>query len=214
MPKLGSSVYRALIASSINQTVIEPSFYFRFDQEFDIRTLGFDTLVWSNADTLNAELDGKFLSVRSLAKDIRFSHLPFPPFALDFSSVSASAISLRIVAMKGAIEVASRVFDRKLQFVASADSSQLDPDGDDGTRIVFAVVDSYLNLQPDTNASVHINVTGPALLVGDSDFGVSSGAFFLRPLGISGLATVTILHSMFPAVTVNVRIGNPLSVAD
>jgi beta-galactosidase len=55
IPKLGAAFYRSAVSSN-DTVVIEPSFYFRFDGQFDVRSLD-AALIWTNAKQLEVVAD-------------------------------------------------------------------------------------------------------------------------------------------------------------
>jgi len=195
IPKLGSAVYRAQIA---REPVIEPSFYWRFDGEFDVKKLRGEALIWTNLERAVLHVDGKqFKSVVPARNDKRFQHLQFPPMAVNFRKVSAKAKVLRIDGYKSSHKnsrvAASRSFGRDYTFKAFALTNTLRAsDVSDSVRIEFGTYDQFDNLQPDTGGSVTVTVSGPAELLGEASLPIPVGAVWVRSIGQAGAVTVTI----------------------
>jgi len=189
-----------------NSFVIEPSFYWRFDGNFSVASLGAEAFIWSNVDLLKIYVDGlPFAVILPSLNDSRFEHLPRPPFAADFRNVDPTSQVLQIDGHVGSNLVVSRLFDHQLQFLARADSNTLDVDPSDMTRVFFFVADGHNNIQPDVdNGPVSISLSGPGTLIGDAVYFLSSGAVWVRAKGQAGLIVVVISHARFGSVKVQI----------
>jgi hypothetical protein len=75
--------------------------------------------------------------------------------------------------------------------------------------VTFSVVDGHGNIQPDddvTDGLVSVHLTGPALLLGDALFPLSSGSVWVRTIGLTGDVVVSIKHMQYPAVDVAILV--------
>jgi len=207
IPKLAASFYRSQISTNY---VIEPSFYWRFDGIFSVTNLGNQCLIWSNVEQLVLFLDGSPYATLLPTKS-EFQNLQFPPFIADFSNVDNTSTLTHELQIDGYVNsqpVISRKFSSDLsmlKFQLAADTTQLNADGMDTTRVTFLVLDEYNNIQPDTVGPVKFQVTGPAIFFGESTFPMSSGAFWLRSNGTVGTVTVQANHKTLGTTSLSVE---------
>jgi len=214
IPKLGSSMYMAQVSKEI---VIEPSFYWSFDGKFSVSTLGNESYIWSNAESLELFVDSKSFITLKPSTSESFKWLKYPPFIADFRTVGPKTLpDLKINALVGGQPVTSRLFSSNTtsdRFTLVADDKDLSSDGSDTTRLVFQVEDQYGNRRPSTVGSVQFQVTGTAgNLIGPNPFPIDqttgAGAVWIRSagVGIRGRVSVVAKHQFLGTASVDIQI--------
>nr|WP_240895363.1 glycoside hydrolase family 2 TIM barrel-domain containing protein [Kineococcus siccus] len=178
--KPGAAIYRAQVDPR-RRVVLEPAFTWdppefgqpgSFAGRPEHRTWGPGerAVLCSNCERLDVYLGDRF--VGSVTPDTdRFPHLPHPPSFVDLRLQPADTPNLRVEGFVGGERVAvlrcsgDRAGDT-LSLVA--DDRELVADGADATRVVVAVVDRFGRARGSSQALVHVEVDGPAVLVGDA----------------------------------------------
>jgi beta-galactosidase len=145
LPRLAAAPYRAHMAGDGGrESVLEPSFYWRFDGHFSVTTLVQDgALIWSNADTLKLLVDDQPFATLLPTKDPQFINLPYPPFVANFTKLSSSTEKLEIQAFLNGSMVNSRTHSANLNGITlacSVDFEKLPADGQAMTRVAFYLV--------------------------------------------------------------------------
>ena len=194
IPKLGAAIYAAQVSPSV-RPVIAPAFHWDFALA---EAIGPGEMVCSNCDRL--ELYVGSTHVASVRPDReRFPAIAYAP---SFVDLEPSLEDLRIDGYVGDRLVLSRLlsadttFDR-LDVAASA--AELAADGADATRVVIRAVDRHGNLRTTAMGEVDVELSGPAVLVGDSTFALedNGGAFavWIRSVaGATGQVELTAKH--------------------
>lgn len=135
----------------------------------------------------------------------QFKYLRHPPFTVDlFRSANDTSSDLRIDGLIGGEVVISRRYsgksiDRKLEL--HADSSALNADGADATRVVFRVTDEFGALKPYATAAITLELKGPAVLIGDNPFPLwgGLGAVWIRATEAPGQVVLKAHHPVLGA---------------
>lgn len=110
---------------------------------------------------------------------------------------------MRIDGYVGDRRVLSRSFsaDRSTDRLwLEADDRDLQADGSDCTRLAFGAVDRFGTPRATMEGAVHLHVDGPAAILGDNPFDLSSagglGAVFVRSIaGSTGTVRVSAQHA-------------------
>ena len=92
----------------------------------------------------------------------------------------------------------------------AADDATILADGSDATRVVFRAIDAYGNQRRYMAGNVTMNLTGPAVIVGDNPFAFGEygglGAVWIRSLvGQQGTITLTAAHPLLGQAQVRLR---------
>lgn len=201
VPKPGAAIYRSQVDPRVS-VVIEPAFYWDFQDPWSVTSLGATALICANADRLELFVGGaRFASLRPATQT--YPHLAYPPFIADFRAVDPAGLpELRIDAYLAGRRIGSRSFaaDRSWDRLAvAADDRLLAADGSDATRVEFQAVDAYGASRPYTEGTVTLTVSGPAILLGDNPFPFADtggvGAVWIRGrAGRPGAAVVRATH--------------------
>ena len=211
VPKPGAAVYRAQVDPAL-RAVLEPSFHWDLTGPDPVHRLGDRAALWSNAERLELFLDDALFALVEPAR-AEFPHLPHPPFLADFSAVRGIP-ELRVDGYAAGRLVLRRRFsaDRSADRLAlSADDAEIEAGGADATRVEIRVVDRYGADRPHPAGHVHLEVTGPAVLVGANPFPLAetggTGAVWLRSaLRGTGPVVVTARHPGAGSAQVEVRV--------
>jgi len=220
VPKLGAAIYASQVDPNL-RVVIEPSFYWDFTGVYSVSTLGSEAIIWSNANQLQLIVGGKPFAKLSPTNDkSQFGNLKFPPFIANFNGVDNNTRpDLQIDAYLNEKLVRSRLFSSNPstdQLSMVADDSTLVADGSDMTRVVFRIVDAYGAPRPSIHGSVQLQLTGPAIIVGENPFPLGEaggvGAIWIRTKqSLTGEVVLTAKHTTldFSAkVTIVISGGN------
>ncbi len=211
--KPGASMYMSQVDPS-TRVVIEPSFFWDFSPTSPVTSLAETALVWTNCDRIEAYLDQKpFATLRPTF--LFFSGLAYPPMYLDLQSVDGSTLpELQLDGYVNGRLVLQRKFSsdtNKDALHVAADHAAIVADGSDATRVVFRAVDRYGNLRPYTGGVVQIRLSGPAILVGETEFSFQDyggcGAVWVKSRqGQTGTAELTVTHPVLGTASARVRI--------
>lgn len=200
VPKPGAAFYQSQGNPEV-RPVIQPSFYWDFESESPVTSLGATATIWSNCDRIEAYLDGNHHA--SLAPDsANFPHLAHPPFYFDTTGVDGSAKpELRLDGYVGDKQVLSRRFAGDTEsdrLEVWADDTELTADGSDGTRVGFRAVDRYGAPRHNAEGTVTINVAGPGTYDGQVvTLALESTPELIRA-GEQATVTATLTNSAFP----------------
>jgi beta-galactosidase len=94
------------------------------------------------------------------------------------------------------------------------DDEQISADGSDMTRLTFRAVDAYGHRRPGVSGDIALEVTGPAVLIGDNPFpfgeyGGVGGAFLRSQPGRPGPVTVVARHAILGQATAGLTVRMP-----
>ncbi|HWC80860.1 MAG TPA: glycoside hydrolase family 2 TIM barrel-domain containing protein [Pseudonocardiaceae bacterium] len=210
VPKPGAAIYRSQVDPR-TAVVIEPAFYWDFQEPWAVTSLTGGALICANAQRLELYLDGAHFA--SLTPDTAtYPNLPHPPFRADFTQ--AGPEDLRIDAYVDGHRIGSRTFsaDRARDRLAvSADDTGLTADGSDATRVQFQAVDVYGAPRPYTTGTVTFSLSGPTDLVGDNPFPFAdtggAGAVWVRGrAGQRGVAVLRATHDTLGSGQVRITV--------
>lgn len=196
IPKFGAAFYQSQV-SPAKRIVIEPSFFWDGDATI-AKGQGPAAYVYSNCDELLVTIQGR-TPVRAKRLREEFPRLTYPPFRVDLAAFGDGSPELRIDGY-----VAGKIVDtRRLsadrtrdKLMAQADDTHLGIGGD-ATRVWFRAVDCYGAPAACADGIVSVTASGPAVLIGDSEFEMSKtggvGAVWIKRRG-HGQIVLTFTH--------------------
>jgi beta-galactosidase len=210
--KPGAAIYQAQVDPRVTP-VIAPAFYWDFGPTSPVTSLP-GAMICSNLDRLEVHVGGRHFATVT-PDTTAYPNLSYAPSFVDFTTVDGSARpDLRIDGYLGAVRVASRLLASdpagdRLSLVA--DDAEIDGDGVDATRVAFRAVDRYGAPRPYVEGPVALDVSGPAVLIGDNPFDFAAtggaGAVWIRSRpGSPGPVTVTATHPRLGRAVTRVRI--------
>ncbi len=201
--KPGAAIYQSQVDPT-TRPVIQPAFYWDFSPPSPVTSLGKTALIFSNCDRIVASLGAKRYATL-LPDKSSYSHLRYPPFLFDVSSVDPTDLpELRLDGYVGSKVALTRHFSADHRYdhlLVSSDDSSIYADGSDATRVSFQAVDRYDAPRPYVGGLVKISSTGPGVLVGERvfEFGENggAGAVWIRSLPKrSGTVHVLVEHDV------------------
>ena len=209
IPKLGATFYQSQVSPSV-RPVIAPNFYWDFGT-MTPQGPGKNLAIFHNCDRLDVFVGGKLHA--SLEPDRKgYPHLLYPPSWLDLEMDGSNHPELRIDGYVSGHKVLTRQFSSDSahdQFVVSIDDSEIRGDGIDATRVAFQIKDKYGAPRLLGGGDVSMEIAGPGVLIGDSNFSLTesggAGAVWIRSArNASGEITVKLSHSTLGSKTVKV----------
>lgn len=210
-PKPAAGFFRSQ-CSPDEEPVLEPGFHFAMnDQPGGIK----DAVIASNCEQIRCFIgeDDAWHSVIDLspAKD-KYPHLEHPPFFLTLPNGNDDWGDLRLDGYIGGKCVISKTLSSKgfdQSFDVEADDTELIADGSDATRVALRVTDRYGNIRPLCCDPVSLELSGPAVLIGESPLALSGGrsAIWIRSTLQPGTAVLRVTHPHFGTKTVTFHIA-------
>lgn len=204
IPKLGAAIYAAQVSPAL-RPVIAPAFHWDFGLP-----IGPGEMICSNCDRL--ELYVGSAHVASVRPDReRFPAIAYAP---SFVDLEPSLEEVRIEGYVGDRLVLTRHFSADATTDAlsvRASSPELVADGADATRVVIRAVDRHGNLRTTASGEVDVELSGPAVLVGDATFALEAngGAFavWIRSIaGATGQVELTANHPTLGEDSLTLRV--------
>jgi beta-galactosidase len=212
LAKPGAAIYQAQVDPRI-RPVIAPAFYWDFGRVSPVTSLP-AAMICANLDRLEVYVGGShFASVTPDGGE--YGALAYPPSFVDFRGVDGSSLpDLRIDGYLGPDLVASRSLASDPSFDTlwlAADDDEIDGDGVDATRVAFRAVDRYGAPRPFVTGQLELDVSGPAVLVGDNPFDFAAaggaGAVWIRSRpGSAGSVVVSASHPVLGVAVVGVNV--------
>lgn len=209
IPKLGASFYRAQIDPAV-RAVIEPDFYWDFGPQSP-RGPGEHAAIFSNCDQLKLFVDDK--EIAAIEPDrAAYPHLKYPPFFADLKLDGAAHPELRIDGYVGVAKVLSRSCSSDTsadRLWLHAEDAELEDDGIDMTRILFAAVDKFGAPRPFAIGQVKLELQGPGEIVGDNPFlldasGGAGGVYVRTVREAAGIVRVSASHLTLGSAAVQI----------
>jgi beta-galactosidase len=199
-PKPAAGFYKSMLDRE-EQIVLEPAFYWARNDE----SINFShALICANVDTIRMTTHnetGEHLIAEGGPDRVQFPHLTYPPFIFDVNKTVTHVNwgDLRVDGLIGGKIVITKHYsgagvDR--QFVLLPDETTLVADGADAVRVVLRVNDEFGSLRHYAADAIELTLEGPAVLVGDSSFGLigGTGAVWIRTLETPGKITLRGKH--------------------
>jgi beta-galactosidase len=206
--KPGAAIYAAQVHPA-TRPVIAPAFYW----DATVSSLS-SAMICSNCDSLSLYVGGKHHATLAPDKS-SYGSLPYPPYFADLSSIDLTTKpDLLIDGYVSGRLVASRSFSMDTgsdKLSLRLDDASITGDGSDATRVAFGAVDRYGNTRPYATGSVTFSLTGPATLIGDNPFDLTSAggtaAAWLRSQpGATGPVTLTATHPALGTAAVTLTV--------
>ena len=168
-------------------------------------------LICSNCDHLKLYV-GDRLTAEADPDREHFGNLPHPPFLISNlrGTWGQAWEDLRIEGyLDGKLVVTRTMSGRGVdrQFHLAVDDVELLADASDATRVVFRVTDEFGNTRPFATGAVHLQVEGPAQIIGENPFALTGGvgAVWLRTTEQAGTMRLTATHPVLGPQTVELR---------
>jgi beta-galactosidase len=210
VPKPAAAIYRTQLDPRV-RPVIVPVFCWDFGPGSPPHGPGADAMIATNCERLEI-----FAGLEHIATGIpdraRFGGLAYPPVLADLTVDGSGLPELRIDGYLGGQLVASVSMSADPagdRLVLTADHASITADGSDATRVTVRALDAYGHQRPHVTGDVSLQLTGPAILVGDNPFPFAAyggvGGAFVRSLpGQPGQVTITAQHQALGQDTVTV----------
>lgn len=215
IPKPAAAIYRSQLDPRV-RPVIVPVFFWDFGPGSPPHGPGANAMIATNCERLEIFAGPDHIAT-GIPDHARLGGLTYPPVFADLTMDGSGLPELRIDGYLGGQLVAStrmsadRACDR---LVLTADHASISADGTDTTRVIFRALDAYGNQRPHVAGDVTLQLTGPAILIGDNpfpfgDYGGAGGAFARSLPNQPGLVTVTARHPALGHGTVTVTMTPP-----
>jgi beta-galactosidase len=199
VPKPGAAIYQSQVDPGV-RPVIVPVFFWELGGA--VPTPAPDAMIASNCERLDVFVNGaRVASARPASGSPLYGRLTYPPFLVPIPPHPRGDVpELLIEGWVGSRQVAEvRMASDPAgdSLVMEADDDTISADGSDATRVVFRAVDAYGNQRRyQADGEVTLNLSGPAVLVGDNPFAFGAygglGAVWIRSLaGQPGTITLT-----------------------
>jgi beta-galactosidase len=208
-PKPAAGFYKSQCEPA-EEVVLEPAFHWARGDE----SVGFNrAVVCSNCDHLKFYIDDKLVAEADPDRK-EFAHLKYPPFSIELGELFHKWGDLRIEGYIQGKQVITRNMSGKgvdEKFVLAPDDTTLIADGADSTRVVFRVTDEFGNIQPFADASLKLDLEGPAEIIGDNPFALvgGTGAVWIRAQQQAGRVTLSAVHPQLGRQQVAIEIVAP-----
>jgi beta-galactosidase len=214
VPKPGAAFYRSQVSPSVRPVVIP---VFCWDSgPGDPGRPGRDAMIATNCDRLEIYADGRHV-VTGRPDRSTFGHLARPPVIVNLADLDPAAADLRIDGYLGdrRVAVTRMSADRSRdRLTLTVDDPVIEADGSDLTRLTFRATDVHGNQRLQPGGYVHLQVSGPAMFIGDNPFpfgfyGGVGGAFLRSRPGQAGPVTVRARHDTLGRATVRLTVAAP-----
>jgi len=193
-PKPAAGFYKSQCDPE-EEVVLEPAFRWARGDE----SIGFSTgLVCSNCEHLKFYVDDKLIAELDPERN-EYGNLRYPPFVLHVERFRSPWGDLRIEGYIQGKQAIARKYSGKgvdQQFLVLPDDTTLAGDGADTTRVVLRVTDEFGAIRSLANDAIHLEVAGPAEIIGDNPFPLvgGTGAVWLRAKEQAGKVQLTATH--------------------
>jgi len=206
-PKPAAGFYKSQCDPS-EEIVLEPAFHWARGDE----SVGFNrAVVCSNCDHLKFYIEDKMVAEADPDRK-EFAHLKYAPFRFELGELFHKWGDLRIEGYIQGKQVITRSMSGKgvdEKFVLLPDDTKLIADGADSTRIVFRVTDEFGNIQPFADASLKLDIEGPAEIIGENPFALvgGTGAIWIRAQEQAGRVTFAAVHPQLGRQQVTIELA-------
>jgi len=209
IPKPAAGFYRSQCEPD-EEVVIEPGFFYSCGDHPGASGPGV-VPICSNCERLRIFYARKFHS--ELEPDrATYPHLRHPPFIAKLTDLDYKAWGeLLIEGYIGGKLVGTRTLGGSgtdEQFTLKPDDLELDGDGCDATRVVFAIRGAEGTLRPFATGAIALDLTGPGEIIGENPFALSggAGAIWVRSKEGSGVIKLEARHQYLGKQTVEIRV--------
>jgi beta-galactosidase len=216
VPKPGAAVYQSQADPAVRPVII-PVFFWEADGPVPSSgpAPAPAAMIASNCDRLEVFIGGIHVaSARPATGAPMFGGLARPPFLVHLPSrLPNPAPDLLIQGFVGnrpAARVQMSAHPASDALAMTVDDTVISADGSDATRVVFRAIDKYGNQRRYRSGEVMLNLSGPAMLVGDNPFAFGQygglGAVWIRSLaGQPGPITLTASHPLLGQAEIQLR---------
>jgi beta-galactosidase len=176
--------------------------------------VGFNrAIVCSNCDHLKFYIDDKLVAEADPDRK-EFDHLKYAPFSIEMGELFHKWGDLRIEGyIQGKLAITRNMSGKGVdeKFILVPDDTNLIADGADSTRVVFRVTDEFGNIQPFADASLKLELEGPAEIIGDNSFALvgGTGAVWIRAQEQPGRVTLVAAHPQLGRQQIAIEIAAP-----
>ncbi len=193
-PKPAAGFYKSQCEPE-EEIVLEPAFRWARGDESIAFT---NAVVCSNCDHLKFYIADKLIAEIDPDRG-EFGNLRHPPFVLHLEPFRNAWGDLRIEGYIRGKQVITKRYSGKgidQQFSVLPDDTKLVADGSDTTRVVLRVTDEFGAIRSFANDAIHLEVEGPAEIIGDHPFALvgGTGAVWLRAKEQAGKVRLTASH--------------------
>ena len=208
-PKPAAGFYKSQCDPS-EEVVLEPAFHWARGDE----SVGFNrAIVCSNCDHLKFYIDDKLVAEADPDRK-EFDHLTYAPFSIEMGELFHKWGDLRIEGyIQGKLAITRNMSGKGVdeKFILVPDDTNLIADGADSTRVVFRVTDEFGNIQPFADASLKLELEGPAEIIGDNSFALvgGTGAVWIRAQEQPGRVTLVAAHPQLGRQQIAIEIAAP-----
>ena len=215
IPKPAAAIYRSQLDPRV-RPVIVPVFFWDFGPGSPPHGPGANAMIATNCERLEIFAGPDHIAT-GIPDHARLGGLTYPPVFADLTMDGSGLPDLRSDGYLGGQLVASTRMSAdpaRDRLVLTADHASISADGTDTTRVTFRALDACGNQRPHVAGDVTLQLTGPAILVGDNpfpfgDYGGAGGAFVRSLPNQPGLVTVTTRHPALGHGTVTVTMTPP-----
>ena len=174
-------------------------------------------IVLSNVDEIKVRYGDTYSE--SLKPDrVNYPHLPHPPFILNLEHFGAEGMGEWGLKWEGAEvigyidgkQVAHHEFTRDPQpttLQVEPDMTIISADDQDEVRLMVRALDQVGNVMPFFNERIHVELSGPASIIGPSELSLRGGTtgFWLRSNGQVGLISAKVIGERLGSVTIEIQ---------
>jgi beta-galactosidase len=216
VPKPGAAFYRSQADPRVAGPVILPMFFWDFGPGSPPDGPGAGAMVATNCERLEFYVDGQHVATGT-PDSADYAGLAFPPVFADLSTDGSGQPELRIDGYLGghkaaSVQMSADTSRDRLELVI--EDAWISADGSDTTRLTFRALDAYGHQRPYVTGQVTLDLTGPAVLVGDNpfpfgDYGGVGGAFVRSLPGRTGRVTVSAQHPVLGRAAGRLTVRRP-----
>jgi len=212
LPKPGAAIYQSQADPAVRPVII-PVFF--WEAAGAVPAPAPTAMIASNCDRLEIFIGSTHVaSARPASGSPMFSGLAHPPFLVHFPKRLPNPVpDLLIQGFVGgrlAARAQMSAHPAGDALAMAVDDTVISADGSDATRAVFRAIDRYGNQRRYRSGEVALNLSGPAMLVGDDPFAFGQygglGAVWIRSLaGQPGAITLTASHPLLGQAEIQLR---------
>lgn len=209
-PKPAAGFYKSQ-CDPAEEIVLEPAFHWARGDE----SIGFSkAVISSNCDHIKLYIGDQFVTEADPDRK-QFSHLRYAPFVISLNELFHKWGDLRLEGyIGGKLAITKRYSGTGIdhEFSVLPDDAKLMGDGADTTRVVLRVNDEFGNIRPFANDAIHLEVDGPAEIIGDNPFSLigGTGAVWIRAKEQPGKARLTATHPVLGKRSVELEVAAAL----
>ena len=211
-PKPAAGFYKSQCEPS-EEVVLEPAFHWARGDE----SVGFSkAVVCSNCDHMKFYINDRLVAEADPDRE-QFKYLRYAPFVVNLGDgLRHGWGDLRMEGYIGGKKVIEKRMSGRgvdARFILAPDDTTLIGDGADTTRVVMRVTDEFGAVRPFANDSIHLQLQGPAELIGDNPFSIvgGTGAIWVRAKEQPGTVRLIATHPVLGSQQVEFQITGTAS---